>query len=265
MFGAWWAASRSIPAGVPLLASEHNEMTWPGPDHTGAARAAAPRVTAFFGHGPAATAFARHIGIPAALIHEGRSAIDAASEVPWPSLPVRRITFTGRFREDKGPDVLVEAVSRLPDPPPTYLVGDGPMRARLLSLARRCGIADLVRMPGWSMTPERWVAGSSVHVVPSREEAWSQSAVIGLGVGVPVIGTRVDGLQLTLGADRGILVAPENPDALAKALADVLAGRRPDPGPGYRYAAEFTPAAVAGRYADIYRSLLERDTAGVSI
>lgn len=262
MFGGWWAASQAILAGVPLLASEHNEMTWPGVDHMDSARAAAPRVTAFFGHGPAATAFARQAGIPAALIHEGRSAIGASTAAPLPSLPSPRITFTGRFREDKGPDVLVEAVSRLSDPPPTYLVGDGPMRARLLSLARRCGIADLVRMPGWSMTPERWVAGSSVHVVPSREEAWSQSAVIGLGVGVPVIGTRVDGLQITLGGDRGILVAPENPDALAAALAAVLAGRRPDPGPGCRYAGQFTPAAVAGYYADIYRSMVKRDAAG---
>lgn len=263
MFGAWWAASQSIPAGVPLLASEHNEMTWPGPDYTGSARTAAPRVTSFFGHGPAATAFARHIGIPAALIHEGRSAIGAAGAAPWPSLPTPRITFTGRFREDKGPDVLIEAVARLADPPPTYLVGDGPMRARLLSQARRCGIADLTRMPGWSMTPERWVAGSSVHVVPSREEAWSQSAVTGLAVGVPVIGTRVDGLRLTLSGDRGVLVPPENPDALATALAAVLAGHRPDPGPGRRYAAKFTPGAVAARYADIYRSLLEWDTTGV--
>lgn len=261
MFGAWWAASQAVAPGCPLLASEHNEMTWPGPDHTQAARSAAPRITVFFGHGPAATAFARTIGISPRMIHEGRSAIGSPIALPWPSLPTPRITFTGRFREDKGPDVLVEAVARLSDPPPTYLVGDGPMRARLLTLARRCGVADIIRMPGWSMTPERWVAGSSVHVVPSREEAWSQSAVIGLGLEVPVVGSRVDGLELTLGGDRGVLVPPEDPDALAAALTAVLAGRRLVPAPGRRYAAEFTPAAVGARYAGIYRTLLDRDAA----
>ena len=46
-----------------------------------------------------------------------------------------------------------------------------------------------------------------VHVVPSREEAWSQSAVLGLGLGVPVVGTHVDGLVDTLSQSRGVTVA----------------------------------------------------------
>ena len=260
MFGAWWAAAAALSGaldGVPLVASEHNEMSWPAGDHTDAAGQAALRVNAFFGHGPAAQAFGQRIGLPTRLIHEGRSAISAPHVPPLPRLPSPRITFAGRLSADKAPDVLVEAVSRMADPPPTYLVGEGPMRAQLLSLARCCGVADVVRMPGWSMTPERWVAGSTVHVVPSREEAWSQSAVMALSLGVPVVGTRVDGLALTLGNERGILVPPNDPNALASALADVLAGRRPVSAPGRRYAAEFTPAAVAARYAGIYQNLVE--------
>jgi len=55
MVGAWWAAARAVPPGVPLVASEHNEMCWPGRDHTPQARAAARRVGLFFAHGrPAA-------------------------------------------------------------------------------------------------------------------------------------------------------------------------------------------------------------------
>src|SRR5690242_7156034 len=30
MFGAWWAAARAIPTGVPLVGSEHNAFQWPG-------------------------------------------------------------------------------------------------------------------------------------------------------------------------------------------------------------------------------------------
>ncbi len=254
MFGAWWAAAAAAPCGVPVLASEHNALTWPAQDHTAAAARAAARLAVMFAHGPAAGAFAERIGLPPDRILPGRSAIGTLDRRPIADLPVPRITFAGRFREDKGPDLLVEAVARLADPPPTYLVGDGPMRSRLLSLARQRGLADLVRLPGWVPAPERWMAGSSVHVVPSREEAWSQSAVLGLGLGVPVVGTRVDGLQHTLGSGRGLLVPPEKPDVLAAVLADVLAGHRPDPTPGRRYAAEFTPPAVAARYAEVYRS-----------
>lgn len=41
MFGGWWAAARAAPAGVPLVASEHNAVRWPGPPR-GAAYAAGP-------------------------------------------------------------------------------------------------------------------------------------------------------------------------------------------------------------------------------
>jgi glycosyltransferase involved in cell wall biosynthesis len=75
-----------------------------------------------------------------------------------------------------------------------------------------------------------------MHVVPSREESWSQSAVLALGLGVPVVGTAVDGLARTLGQGRGVLVPPEDPRAHAGALSRVLGGERPDPcpGPGFR-------------------------------
>ena len=113
-----------------------------------------------------------------------------------------------------------------------------------------------MRLPGWSFEPARYVAGASVHVVPSREESWSQSAVLALGLGVPVVGTTVDGLARTLGEGRGVLVPPDDPRALARALTRVLAGERPDPVPGRAYARQFTPSAAAAMYAGAYRQLL---------
>jgi glycosyltransferase involved in cell wall biosynthesis len=97
-----------------------------------------------------------------------------------------------------------------------------------------------------------------VHVVPSREESWSQSAVLALGLGVPVIGTAVDGLAATLGQGRGVLVPPDAPPALAEAISRVLGGQRPDPAPGLAYARQFTPSAAAAFYASAYRQLLAR-------
>ena len=74
-------------------------------------------------------------------------------------------------------------------------------------------------------SPGSYIAGASVHVVPSREEAWSQSAVLGLGLGVPVVGTAVEGLPETLGEGRGVLVQPEKPEELAHAIDELLRGR----------------------------------------
>ena len=44
MFGGWWAAAQAVPVGVPLVASEHNAITWPGEPHNDAFRAALERV-----------------------------------------------------------------------------------------------------------------------------------------------------------------------------------------------------------------------------
>jgi glycosyltransferase involved in cell wall biosynthesis len=255
MVGAWWAAAQAVPPPVPLVASEHNQMSWPGGDHTALARAAARRVDLLFTHGPAASTWAAGLGLGGRL-REGRSSVEGMSFRPWPGLASPRLTFTGRFRADKAPEVLVEALALLDRPPAAYLVGDGPMRQALIRLVRARGLQTVVRLPGWSYKPSRYVSGAAVHVVPSREESWSQSAVVALGLSVPVIGTNVDGLARTLGNSRGVLVPPDDPHALASALSRVLGGQRPDPGPGRAYARQFTPSAAAAVYAGVYRHLL---------
>jgi glycosyltransferase involved in cell wall biosynthesis len=255
MVGAWWAAARAVPPHVPLVASEHNQMSWPGRDYTAQARKAARRVDLLFTHGPAVTAWAAGLGLGGRL-RDGRSSVEGISARPYPGLAWPRITFAGRFRDDKAPDVLVEALALLDASPAAYLVGDGPMRPALTRLIRARGLKDVVRLPGWSYHPARYVSGASVHVVPSREESWSQSAVVALGLGVPVIGTTVDGLARTLGDGRGVLVPPDDPAALAAALSRVLAGERPDPGPGRVYARQFTSSRAAAMYLGAYQHLL---------
>ncbi len=256
MVGAWWAAAGALPPRVPLVASEHNQLSWPGGDHTRQAREAARRVDMFFAHGPAARDWAARIGLDDGRLREGRSSVEGLSARPLPGLPSPRLTFAGRLRGDKAPDVLIEALALIDAPPSAYLVGDGPLRGALTRLVRARGLEDVVRLPGWSYEPARYIAGGSVHVVPSREESWSQSAVLGMGLGVPVIGTAVDGLARTLAGGRGVLIPPGDPQALAKALSRVLGGERPDPGPGRAYARQFTPGAAAAMYADAYRQLL---------
>jgi glycosyltransferase involved in cell wall biosynthesis len=87
------------------------------------------------------------------------------------------------------------------EPPTTYLVGDGPMSQDIRHLVDKLGLRRVVTLTGWSYEPARYVAGATVHVVPSRHEAWSQSAVTALALGVPVVAHAVEGLPTTL-ADR---------------------------------------------------------------
>jgi glycosyltransferase involved in cell wall biosynthesis len=88
-------------------------------------------VDLFFAHGPAAHAWAARIGLDDGRLRDGRSSVEGLSAAPLPGLPAPRLTFAGRFRADKAPDVLIEALPLLPAPPPAYLVGDGPLRGAL--------------------------------------------------------------------------------------------------------------------------------------
>jgi glycosyltransferase involved in cell wall biosynthesis len=256
MFGAWWAAGQALPDGVPLVASEHNALTWPT-GHPGSALAdGLRRVGRFYGHGPGARTAILDAGLDPALLHPGVSPVADLDGTEEPGLPSPRIVFAGRLHPEKGPDVLLDALALLPDAPPAVFLGEGALRPALERRAADLGLADRVSFRGWQPRPCGTITGASVLVVPSRDEAWSQTAVLGMARGVPVIGTDVDGLPDTLGDGRGIVVPPDDPPALAAAIDDLLHGRRTTDLEGARrYAVRFATDRVAAEYADAYRQL----------
>jgi glycosyltransferase involved in cell wall biosynthesis len=258
MFGGWWAAGRAVGDAVPLVGSEHNPLRWPGEPRLAELREGLRRVDLFFAHGSQASRAVLDAGLPPERLRPGISPVAGLDARPRAGLPSPRIVFTGRLHPEKGPDLLVEALTRMADPPPTFLLGTGPLEVELRSQVDRLGLGRVVRLEGWQDEPADWVAGASVYAQPSRDEAWSQSAVVAMGLGVPVVGADVDDLPLTLGEGRGIVVAPEDPSALAAALEDVLAGRRrPDLGAARAYARRFEVAVVAAHYAATYAELAD--------
>jgi len=241
---------------MPLAASEHNALQWPGRVPARALREALARVDLCFAHGPAARREILAAGLAPERMREGSSAIAGTGVTPPRRLPSPRIVFAGRLHPEKGPDLLLDAVARLAEPPPAFLLGAGVMEPELRRHAARLGIEQCVHFEGWRDHPESWIKGASVCVVPSRFDAWSQTAALAMSLGVPVVGTAVEGLPGVLGDGRGVLVAPEDPAALADAIQGVLSGRlRTDVRAAHLYARGFTPRAVAARYAAAYRDL----------
>jgi glycosyltransferase involved in cell wall biosynthesis len=262
MFGAWWAAARAAAAGVPLVASEHNQYLWPGRPRSAELREALGRVDVFFAHGPSARATVIAHGLPLERVREGISPVVGTRAHAAPGLPSPRIVFAGRLDPDKGPDILVEALGLLRNPPQTLILGEGRLRGRLQRRVRELGLTKRVSFRGWVADPGRYIAGATVLAIPSREEAFSQTAIIGLAHGIPVIGTDVGGLPATLGGGRGILVPPEDPQALAVGLEGVLHDelQRPRPLPGL--AEQYAPDRVAAIYERTYHGLLVPEAAG---
>jgi glycosyltransferase involved in cell wall biosynthesis len=115
--------------------------------------------------------------------------------------------------------------------PGHVLVGNGPLRGALTWLIAPRGLEAVVRLPGSSYEqPTRYIAGASVHVVPLRGGVVVAKRRAGPGLGVPVVGTEVDGLAHTLGEGRGVLVPARGPHALAEASTPSLARAGPTPG-----------------------------------
>jgi glycogen(starch) synthase len=105
------------------------------------------------------------------------------------------------------------------------LVGDGPERERLTALAERLGVAGRTRFVG-SLPREhvlRYLSGADAAVLSSSWENLPHSAVEALSVGTPVVSTAVGGVpEVVHDRENGLLVPPDDPQALAAALREVL-------------------------------------------
>jgi glycosyltransferase involved in cell wall biosynthesis len=133
--------------------------------------------------------------------------------------------FVGRLDPDqKGLDVLVRAMSKLPQNYPLRLrlVGEDWGGAELLRhLAQRLGVADRVTMVGKVPRPEvvREFAEADFLVLPSRFEPFGIVLLEAMAAGLPVVASRVGGIpEIVSEGETGLLVEPDNPDALAEAL-----------------------------------------------
>jgi glycosyltransferase involved in cell wall biosynthesis len=168
----------------------------------------------------------------------------------------------GRLSPEKGMDVFLVAVARLQGTR-AVLAGDGPERENLEQLAHQLGIAPLVTFAGWVEPPWPNRLAPDVLVVPSRREGFGLAAAEALTAGIPVVASAVGGLPEVLeeGA-AGLLVPPEDPAALARAIESVLSdghATRTRVARGLMSARQrFQPTVMAAAYEALYAELAGR-------
>jgi glycosyltransferase involved in cell wall biosynthesis len=123
------------------------------------------------------------------------------------------------------------ALERGPEPGPALslvIVGGGPQRVELESLAMALGIAARVRFVGAVPHADvpRWLNGFDVYVAASRldSESFGVAVLEASSCGLPVVVSDVGGLpEVVSDGVTGLVVAREDPPALARALAALVA------------------------------------------
>ncbi len=172
-------------------------------------------------------AWIRGQGWPADRVHHlPNFAPDLAAALPA-TLPLPlgapMVLALGRLHRNKAFDVLVRALPLLPG---VYAViaGEGPERASLIALARDLGVLDRLHLPGWRNDQAALLARCDLLVCPSRHEPLGNVIIEAFSASRPVVAANAAGPSELIEPDRdGLLVPRENPDALAAAIAAVLA------------------------------------------
>ena len=133
----------------------------------------------------------------------------------------------GRLEDQKGFDLLLHAYRKVADRFPDWSLiirGDGNLRGEIERLRDQLGLGERVHLPGITEMPGAWVNEGEVFVLSSRYESFGNVLTEAMVAGLPIVSFDCPfgpGEIITDGID-GILVKPEDPDALAEAMASVM-------------------------------------------
>jgi glycosyltransferase involved in cell wall biosynthesis len=178
------------------------------------------------------------------------------------------IAMAARMSREKGHDVLLDAMSRMRTQNRDALAllagvsieGDTTWRDEVLRRAERMGLADCIRLLGYTDTRQLLWA-SDVSVLPSRREGFPMAVVESMLCGVVPIRTPAAGAkeQITDGQD-GFIIPFDDSESLAQRLTLVL----DDPGLRGRIGEaaiakarkSFSAAAMVQKTMEVYREAL---------
>jgi glycosyltransferase involved in cell wall biosynthesis len=133
------------------------------------------------------------------------------------------------------------------------ICGDGPLRDEIAARIRAESLA--VELTGF-VPPAVALAGMDALLLTSRNEGLPVAAIEAAGLDIPVCATAVGGLR-DLARQGALRVAPRRVAALV-ALVEQALFQPCDPLPARGVAEALAPAALAPRYADLYRSVYAR-------
>ena len=203
------------------------------------------------------------VSSPAAMVAPMPVATELFTPAGAASRTANALLFVGRLTKQKGVDLLLRAMTRLPTTMTLDVIGDGDERPALERLSAELNLRDRVRFHGTQSQRELlgFYRRAAALVVPSTDEGLGLVAVEAMLCETPVVAFESGGIPDVVQHERtGLLVSERSPEALADAVERVLA--RGDRGAALGAAGRlhalsmFAPESVARRYLEIYRTAI---------
>jgi glycosyltransferase involved in cell wall biosynthesis len=170
-----------------------------------------------------------HYGVPSGTVSVVEPGTDRVSTAPRNGAGVVKLLAVGSVIPRKGYDVLIAALARLRHLPWQLVIagdcGRSPQTYRQVKgEIGRLGLAERVSLLGAVAFDELapLYASADLFVLPSRFEGYGMAYAEAIAHGVPVVGTTAGAIPDTVPAAAGVLVAPDDIEALAVALQRVI-------------------------------------------
>ncbi|MEX2284789.1 MAG: glycosyltransferase family 4 protein [Gemmatimonadota bacterium] len=170
---------------------------------------------------------------------------------------VRLVASVGTLEQRKGVDLLLRALTRLPDVHAVF-AGNGPDASSLRALASVLGLDGRVYWLGQRSDVPDVLADSDAFVLPSRQDSIANALLEAMSAGLPVVATEGNGVADAIAprdgrAGAGWIVRPEDPAAIAAGLEQALGPDARIQGDEARWRTQhwFSPARMADEYEQV--------------
>ena len=179
--------------------------------------------------------------------------------------------YIGQLIPRKGIDTLIRAVAEVAAKNVRVcLVGEGAQREELAALAKQMGVADRVHFFGYRTDRLSFLKNFDAFVLPSALEGIPRCVMESMAAEIPVIATDIPGCRdIVRDGSTGLLMKVGDSHSLATAIERLMS----DPALRSNLASagralvegEFSAAAMASRYVDLYRRVIASRDAAVPL
>jgi glycosyltransferase involved in cell wall biosynthesis len=256
---------------VPFVSSRHNDDRYLLGPFRYVDRAFMHGVRRLIAISDAVRVFLERAGLPRKKLVTIRYGLDDPPQAPSERTPEQLgiprdaplVLAIGRLIAQKDHATLLRAFARVhADVPDARLavLGWGPLEAETRALADELGVGGATVIAG-RVEPRDWLTRADVFAHTSRWEGFGIVLLEAMLSSLPVVATRVSAVpEIVVDGETGLLADPGDADAVAAALASLLADaeRRRALGSAGRERArtEFSVARMADATVEVYREAL---------